>query len=153
MKPKKSVYLYQDQEFLGFFQSITEASKYTKESPNVILDVLEGKRQITRKGFHYSTKELTEEERNKLPIKKILKKDKEYKPRYNAECKEISNGFEYEVSCADHNVTYQARNKEERIKQFKYFLYSKLHSHWLTVPKQISNLEKIYINEFLESLS
>lgn len=153
MKEKRPVYVYKDNEYIGHFASMTEASKYTKECGNVIGDVLEGKRKLTRKGFHYTEKELTQEEINKLPKRKELKKDKEYTPRYNSECKQISNGFEYSVSCADHRVTYQARSKEERIKQFKYFLFNKLYTHWLTVPKAQVNLEKVYINEFLDSLS
>ena len=150
MKEKRQVYVYQDGEYVGFFASMSEASKYTRDNTNAILDVVQGKRKTTRKGYHYSQTKLTQEQMDALPKKKVIKK--EYKPRFNSECKQISNGFEYEVTCSDHQVTYQARSKEQRKKDFKYFLYQKLYSHWLTVPKAVANLEKTYIQEFLDSL-
>lgn len=152
MKQKKSVYLYQDGEYIGFFQSMTEASKYTKEGANVILDVVKGKRKLTRKGYHYSETKLTQEEMDALPKRKVLQ-EKTIQPRYNNECKQLINGYDYEVACADHKVTYQARSKEQRIKQFKFFIYQKLEKHWDSIPKAMVNLEKIYINEFLDSVS
>ena len=151
MKPRKSVYVYKDNEYIGLFNSLQEAGKFTKECGNVIGDVLEGKRKLTRKGYHYSQTKLTEEEINALPRKKVL--EKESKPRHNKECKEIINGYDYEVDCANHKVTYQPRSKEERIKQFKFFIYQKLQTHWDSIPKAAVNLERIYIQEFLDSLS
>ena len=81
-------------------------------------------------------------------------KEKEIKEgkRFNEDCKKLFNGFDYEVPCSNHQVTYQARSKEQRIKDFKYFLYQKLYTHWNSIPKAAVNLEKIFIDEFLSSI-
>ena len=150
MKPKRACYAYKNHELVGFFNSINEASDKTKENTATIRNILEGKQQISRRGYVYTDEPLTEEEIQSMPTKKE-KEIKEGK-RFNNDCKKLFNGFDYEVPCSDHQVTYQARSKEQRIKDFKYFLYKKLYTHWLTVPKAVKNLEIVYIDEFLSSI-
>ena len=151
MRPKRPVNVYRNHEFIGHFNSINEASDKTKENSATIRNILEGKQQITRKGYVYTDEPLTDEEIQSMPTKKE-KETKEGK-RFNNDCKKLFNGFDYEVPCSNHQVTYQARSKEQRIKDFKYFLYQKLYTHWLTIPKAAVNLERIYIQEFLDSVS
>ena len=148
MKPKRPCCAYKNHELVGFFNSINEASDQTNENATTIRNVLEGKQTISRKGYVYTDEPLTEEEMQSMPTIK----EKEYKPRFNGDCKQIINGYDYEVPCANHYVTYQARSKEQRIKDFKYFLYKKLQMHWDMIPKAQANLEKVYINEFLETI-
>lgn len=145
MRPKRPVNVYRNHEFIGHFNSINEASDKTKENSATIRNILEGKQQITRKGYVYTDEPLTEEEIQSMPIKEGK--------RFNNDCKKLFNGFDYEVPCSNHQVTYQARSKEQRIKDFKYFIYQKLYTHWNSIPKAAVNLERIYIDEFLDSLS
>lgn len=150
MRPKRACYAYKNHELVGFFNSINEASDKTKENTATIRNILEGKQQITRKGYVYTDEPLTEEEIQSMPTIKE-KKTKEGK-RFNNDCKKLFNGFDYEVPCNNHQVTYQARSKEQRIKDFKFFLYQKLYTHWNSIPKAQVNLEKIFIDEFLDSI-
>lgn len=122
MRPKKPVHVYKENQYLGHFESLADASRYTKDTPNAILDVIQGKRKLTRKGYHYNQTKLTEEEINNIQT--------------------VNN----------EQLTFQARNKEQRIKDFKYFLYRKLDKRWQTIPKQMANLEKQYIQEFLDTI-
>ena len=122
MRVKRPVHAYKENQYLGHFESLADASRYTKDTPNAILDVIQGKRKLTRKGYHYTQTKLTEEEINDIQT--------------------VNN----------EQLTYQPRSKEERIKQFKFFLYQKLDSHWQKLPKQMVNLEKIFIDEFLDSI-
>lgn len=149
MKPKRPCYAYKNNELVGFFNSLGEASDKTKENVTTIRNILEGKQEISRKGYVYTDEPLTEEEMQSMPTKKEIKQEK----RFNQDCKQIIGNYDYEVPCANHQVTYQARSKEQRIKQFKFFLYQKLQMHWQMIPKAAVNLEKVYINEFLDSLS
>ena len=151
MRPKRACYAYKNHELVGFFNSINEASDKTKENTATIRNILEGKQQITRKGYVYTDEPLTEEEIQSMPT--IKEKEIKEGKRFNNDCKKLFNGFDYEVPCSNHQVTYQARSKEQRIKDFKYFLYQKLDSHWQKLPKAAKNLEIVYINEFLDSLS
>lgn len=150
MRPKRPVNVYRNHEFIGHFNSINEASDKTKENAATIRNILEGRQQITRKGYVFTDEPLTDEEIQSMPTIKE-KKTKEGK-RFNKDCKKLFNGFDYEVPCNNHQVTYQARSKEQRIKDFKFFLYQKLYTHWNSIPKAAVNLERIYINEFLDSI-
>ena len=149
MKPKRPCYAYKNNELVGFFNSLGEASDKTKENTTTIRNILEGKQEISRRGYVYTDEPLTEEEIQSMPTKKEIKQEK----RFNNDCKQLFNGYDYEVPCNNHQVTYQARSKEQRIKDFKFFLYQKLQMHWDMIPKAQTNLEKVYINEFLDSLS
>lgn len=123
MRVKRPVHAYKENQYLGHFESLADASRYTKDTPNAILDVIQGKRKLTRKGYHYTQTKLTEEEINDIQT--------------------VNN----------EQLTFQARNKEQRIKDFKFFLYRKLDKRWQTIPKAAVNLERTYIQEFLDSIS
>lgn len=151
MRPKRACYAYKNHELVGFFNSLLEASQKTKDNVTTIRNILEGKQEISRKGYVYTDEPLTEEEIQSMPTKK--EKETKQGKRFNKDCKKLFNGFDYEVPCSNHQVTYQARSKEQRIKDFKYFLYQKLDMHWQLIPKAAVNLERIYIQEFLDSLS
>lgn len=149
MKPKRACYAYKNYELVGFFNSLGEASQKTKDNVTTVRNILEGKQEISRRGFVYTDEPLTEEEIQSMPTIK----QKTIKQRFNGDCKKIIGNYDYEVPCTNHMVTYQARSKEQRIKDFKFFLYQKLDMHWQQIPKAAKNLEIVYINEFLDSLS
>lgn len=148
MKPKRPCYAYKNNELVGFFNSLGEASDKTKENVTTIRNILEGIQQISRRGYVYTDEPLTEEEMQSMPTRT----QKEIKQRFNGDCKKIIGNYDYEVPCNNHQVTYQPRSKEQRIKQFKFFIYQKLQRHWDSIPKAAVNLEKVYINEFLNSI-
>ena len=67
-------------------------------------------------------------------------------------CRQIVDEQEYEVSGADGNVTYQASKKQERIDNFKQFLFTKFRERWILIPKKQATLERTFIREFLNSI-
>lgn len=137
------VYIYKNRELCCKAASITEAAEKTNVTPTQVRYILYhiGKQPCTRQGFAYSTKPLTDDEIEQLPC--IDNDQKGYTK---------VDGKKYEVSGADGNVTYQASNKQERIDNFKQFLYTKFRERWILIPKAQATLEKTFIREFLNSI-
>ena len=67
-------------------------------------------------------------------------------------CRQIVESQEYEVACKDGKVTYQASKKQERIDNFKQFLFNNFKKRWMLIPKKQATLEKTFIREFLDSI-
>ena len=67
-------------------------------------------------------------------------------------CRQIVEAQEYEVNCNDGKVTFQAAKKQERIDNFRQFLFTKFRERWMIIPQAQATLEKIYIREFLDSI-
>ena len=59
---------------------------------------------------------------------------------------------EYEVKYNDGRVTHQAAKKQERIENFKRFLFTKFRERWLLIPQAQATLERTFIREFLDSI-
>ena len=146
------IYIYKNREFCCKASSITEAADRTSSTPAQVRNILYhlGKQTCTRQGFAYSTKPLTDDEIEKLPC--MDTEQKGYKRIDGKSCRQIVEEQEYEVSGADGNVTYQASKKQERIDNFKQFLYTKLRERWMLIPKKQVTLEKTFIREFLDSI-
>lgn len=146
------VYIYKNKEFCCKAASITEAADKTSATPAQVRNILYhlGKQPCTRQGFAYSTKPLTDDEIEQLPC--IDTDQKGYTRVDGKRCRQIVEEQEYEVSGADGNVTYQASKKQERIDNFKQFLYTKFRERWILIPKAQATLEKTFIREFLDSI-
>lgn len=146
------VYIYKNKEFCCKASSITEAADKTSATPAQVRNILYhlGKQPCTRQGFAYSTKPLTDDEIEKLPC--IDTDQKGYTKVDGKSCRQIVEEQEYEVSGADGNVTYQASKKQDRIDNFKQFLYTKFRERWMFIPKKQATLEKTFIREFLDSI-
>lgn len=146
------VYIYKNQELWCKAASIAEAAEKTSATPAQVRNILYhlGKQTCTRQGFAYSTKPLTEDEREQLPCMDTDQKG--YTRVDGKSCRQIVEEQEYEVSGADGNVTYQASKKQERIDNFKQFLYTKFRERWILIPKKQATLEKTFIREFLNSI-
>ena len=146
------IYIYKNQEFLCKAASIAEAAEITSVTPTQVRNILYHlvKQPCTRQGFAYSTKPLKDEEREQLPC--IDADQKGYTRIDGKSCRQIVEEQEYEVSGADRNVTYQSSNKQERIDNFKTFLYTIFRDRWMLIPKKQATLEKTFIREFFDSI-
>lgn len=146
------VYIYKNKELCFKASSITEAAEITSVTPPQVRNILYhlGKQTCTRKGFSYSTKPLTDDEIEQLPCVDTDKKG--YTKVDGKRCRQIVDEQEYEVSGADGNVTYQASKKQERIDNFKQFLFTSFRERWMFIPKAQATLERTFIREFLDSI-
>ena len=146
------VYIYKNQELWCKAASIAEAADKTSATQAQVRSILYHlvKQPCTRQGFAYSTKPLTDDEIEKLPCIDTDKKG--YTKVDGKRCRQIVDEQEYEVSGADGNVTYQASKKQERIDNFKQFLFTSLKERWMLIPKKQATLERTFIREFLESI-
>lgn len=146
------VYIYKNRELCCKAASIAEAAEKTNVTPAQVRNILYhiGKQPCTRQGFAYSTKPLTDDEIEQLPCIDTDKKG--YTKVDGKRCRQIVDEQEYEVSGADGNVTYQASKKQERIDNFKQFLFNSLRERWMIINKKQATLERIFIREFLDSI-
>lgn len=146
------VYIYKNRELWCKASSIAEAADKTSVTPAQVRNILYhlGKQPCTRQGFAYSTKPLTDDEIEQLPC--IDTDQKGYTKVDGKRCRQIVDEQEYEVSGADGNVTYQASKKQERIDNFKQFLFTSLRERWMIIPKKQVTLERTFIREFLDSI-
>ena len=146
------VYIYKNREFCCKAESIAEAADITSVTPTQVRNILYhiGKQPCTRQGFAYSTKPLTDDEIEQLPC--IDTEQKGYTKVDGKSCRQIVDEQEYEVNCKDGKVTYQASKKQERIDNFKQFLFTSLKERWMLINKSQATLERTFIREFLDSI-
>ena len=146
------IYIYKNQELWCKAASIAEAAEITSVTPPQVRNILYhlGKQTCTRQGFSYSTKPLIEDEIEQLPC--IDTEQKGYTKVDGKRCRQIVEEQEYEVACKDGKVTYQASKKQERIDNFKQFLFNNFRERWMLIPKKQATLEKTFIREFLDSI-
>lgn len=148
----RQVYIYKNRELCCKAASITEAAEKTGVTQAQVRNILYhlGKQNCTRQGFAYSTKPLTDDEIEQLPC--IDTEQKGYTKVDGKRCRQVVDEQEYEVSGADGNVTYQASKKQERIDNFKQFLFNNFRKRWMLIPKKQATLERTFIREFLDSI-
>ena len=146
------IYIYKNQELWCKAASIAEAAEITSVTPTQVRNILYhiGKQTCTRQGFSYSPKPLTDDEIEQLPC--IDTEQKGYTKVDGKRCRQIVDEQEYEVACKDGKVTYQASKKQERIDNFKQFLFNSFRERWMLIPKKQATLEKTFIREFLDSI-
>ena len=146
------IYIYKNKELWCKAASIAEAAEITSVTPPQVRNILYhlGKQTCTRQGFSYATNPLTDNEIEQLPCMDTDKKG--YTKVDGKRCRQIVDEQEYEVSGEDGNVTYQASKKQERIDNFKQFLFNSFRERWMLIPKKQATLEKTFIREFLDSI-
>ena len=146
------IYIYKNKELWCKAASIAEAAEITSVTPPQVRNILYhiGKQTCTRQGFSYYTKPLKEDELEQLPC--IDTEQKGYKRIDGKSCRQIVEEQEYEVACKDGKVTYQASKKQDRIDNFKQFLFNSFRERWMIIPKKQATLEKTFIREFLDSI-
>lgn len=152
MKKPIQIWIYHNQEFIGKYSSMKEAAERAGVPPHTVFNIAHQKTKspCTRQGFHFSLKQLTEEEIGQLPIMDTVKKNG-YTRVDGRACRQIVEDMEYQVDCKNPQVCYLQRNKRDRIEEFKTFLFTKFRERWLLIPKPVATLERQYIRESLNS--
>lgn len=151
-KPKVQVHVYHNQDYKGKYQSIVEAANRAGVTPSTVRQILLGNQECTRQGFVFTYNQLTDEEREELPIRDTLPTKDGFIRHDGRSCRKLVEDAVYEVNCYDGHVTYLGKTKEAKIEQFKNFLFTKFHDRWMIIPKGVATLERQYIREFLNSI-
>lgn len=152
MRQKKVTYLYKDRQFIGEFESATQAAQHAGETTMVARNVLSKRCKITRKGYHYSYRPLSEEEMQQLPIReekqpKQQQKEKTYKTTY----REV-DGFRFEVEPNNPNLFQFPRNRKGKVELLKQFIFTHMEKHWSTIPRNVAVLQKQFVKDLCNSI-
>jgi hypothetical protein len=151
MKAKRKTYAYLNQEFKFVADSAKEAGQKTSVNVCSVLQILNGKQTCTKQGWHFSDHRLTDEERYKLPVKDNHFENK--KPsHWGKGCVREVESQVYEVDCNSPNVCYYPKKRNDKIEEFKTFLFTRFRERWLLVPKPLATLERQYIRDFLREM-
>lgn len=156
-KAKVEVWAYGNDGMCKKFDSITEAALAMGENP-VTLRLAANDGRITRKGFLYSFNQLTVNEVDKKfnEREKIIasyKKNQPKEERANPDCKEFIGSQEFSVDCSNRQITYIPRNRKDKIKLLKKFIWTHLQDRWMYLPTKVANIEKRAYQELLDSLA
>ena len=152
MRTKKRTYLYLYREFIGEFESATQAAQHAGETTMVARNVLSKRCKQTRKGYHYSYTPLTQEEIDNLPIReekqpKQQPKEKTYKVLY----RETEN-CRWEIESNNTAIFYFPRSRKEKVEMLKQFIYKKLTPIWRAQPKPLSEMEQEFVKDLCKSI-
>ena len=141
MKKKKKTYAYLNQEFKFAANSAAEAAMKASVATSVVCQILKQERICTKQGWHFSDHELTDEEIEQLPIKCN---------HHQAEVKDARGCDKDKKDCQDMMLFDFPRSKEEKVDEFKTFLYTIFRDRWMLIDKKVAQLEKAYIKEALQ---
>ena len=141
MKKKKKTYAYLNQEFKFAANSAAEAAMKASVATAVVYQILKQERICTKQGWHFSDHELTDEEIEQLPIKDN---------HHQAEVKDARGCDKDKKDCQDMMLFDFPRSKEEKVDEFKKFLYTLFRERWMLIDKKVAQLEKAYIREALQ---
>ena len=141
MKKKKKTYAYLNQEFKFVADSAAEAASKASVATAVIYQILKQERICTKQGWHFSDHELTDEEIEQLPIKDN---------HHQAEVKDARGCDKDKKDCQDMMLFDFPRSKEEKVDEFKSFLFTIFRERWMLIDKKVAQLEKAYIKEALQ---
>lgn len=141
MKGKKKTYAYLNQEFKFAANSAAEAAMKASVATAVVYQILKQERLCTKQGWHFSDHELTDEEIEQLPIKCN---------HHQAEVKDARGCDKDKKDCQDMMLFDFPRSKEEKVDEFKTFLYTIFRERWMLIDKKVAQLEKSYIREALQ---
>ena len=143
MKEKKKTYAYLNQEFKFAENSAAEAARKASVATAVVYQILSKQRPCTKQGWHFSDHELTDEEIEQLPIKDN---------HHQAEVKDARGCNKDKNDCQDMMLFDFPRSKEEKVDEFKSFLFTIFRERWMLIDKRVAQLEKAYIREALQEL-
>lgn len=152
MKKRTPIWVYRNQEFIGRYDSATEAAKRAGVTTCTVFNIAHGrvKMACTRMGFHFSLRQLTDEEMEQLPVMDTVQ-NQGYTRVDGRACKQLVEDAVYEVPCKDPKVCHLARSRQQRLEDFKMFLFTKFRERWLIIDKRVATLERQYIREMLKS--
>ena len=152
MRAKKTTYLYRNREYIGTFPSATQAAQHAGETTMVARNVLSKRCKITRKGYHYSYKPLTQEEMDNLPIREEKQKPKQQKEKvYKVLYRETEN-CRWEIESNNTAIFYFPRSRKEKVELLKQFIYKKLTPIWRMQPKARSEMEREFVKDLCKAI-
>ncbi len=145
---KSKTYVYKDKNLVATLDSATAAAEFAYTKPTIVSECANGKRLNTYNGWWFSYKPLTKEELEDIYT------PKEKRPRATKEeCTEkLSPRQEFAVDCDSREIFYLERSRKARVHQLRRYLYNALDERWFKIPTKLSNLEKRFIKEILDSL-
>lgn len=111
-------------QYIKTFASIKEASIETNETPDKIRSVINGKTQLTPRGWHY---------------KKVETKTKQKETKEKEET-------------IDENFFYMPKDKENRKKMLKNYIESRLGTYMMHLTKHQQILERKFLQTIIKSL-
>ena len=141
MKKKKKTYAYLNQEFKFVADSASEAARKSSVATSVVYQILKKQTLCTKQGWHFSDHELTDEEIEQLPIKDN---------HHQAEVKDARGCDKDKKDCQDMMLFDFPRSKEEKVDEFKTFIFTIFRERWMLIDKKVAQLEKAYIREALQ---
>lgn len=141
MKKKKKTYAYLNQEFKFVADSASEAARKSSVATSVVYQILKKQRLCTKQGWHFSDHKLTDEEIEQLPIKDN---------HHQAEVNDARGCNKDKNDCQDMMLFDFPRSKEEKVDEFKSFLFTIFRERWMLIDKKVAQLEKAYIKEALQ---
>ena len=141
MKKKKKTYAYLNQEFKFVADSASEAARKSSVATSVVYQILKKQRLCTKQGWHFSDHELTDEEIEQLPIKCN---------HHQAEVKDARGCDKDKKDCQDMMLFDFPRSKEEKVDEFKTFIFTIFRERWMLIDKKVAQLERAYIREALQ---
>lgn len=140
MKKKKKTYAYLNQELKFITPTASEAASKASVATSVVYQILKQERICTKQGWHFSDHKLTDEEIEQLPIKCN---------HHQAEVKDARGCDKDKKDCQDMLFDFP-RSKEEKVDEFKSFLFTIFRERWMLIDKKVAQLEKAYIREALQ---
>lgn len=140
MKGKKKTYAYLNQELKFITPTAAEAASKASVATAVVYQILSKQRLCTKQGWHFSDHELTDEEIEQLPIKCN---------HHQAEVKDARGCDKDKKDCQDMMFGFP-RSKEEKVDEFKSFLFTIFRERWMLIDKKVAQLEMAYIREALQ---
>ena len=143
MKGKKKTYAYLNQELKFITPTALEAARKASVATAVVYQILKQERICTKQGWHFSDHELTDEEIEQLPIKDN---------HHQAEVKDARGCNKDKNDCQDMMLFDFPRSKEEKVDEFKSFLFTIFRERRMLIDKRVAQLEKAYIREALQEL-
>ena len=128
MRNQIQVNVYRNQEFIGHFATIRDASKSCGDSQTLIANYMRNKK-VTRRGYFYTQETLTKEQ-----LKEIM-------PMSNEHSDDIQRGD-----------FFLEKSSEGRKAQLETYICTHLQSYWSRLPKQLAKAHRKFIKALLESI-
>lgn len=151
MRKGNRVFIYLNQEYWGEAESQIKAAKKCSVSIATVQQVLSKRIPCTKRGFYFSLKPLTDEERYELPVKDNHFENQD-PTHWGRGCVREVEQQVYEVECKSPNITCLPNKRADKIEEFKTFLFTKFRERWLLIPKPLATLERCYIRDFLREM-
>lgn len=151
MRKGKRVYIYLNQEYWGEAETICKAAKKCNVSTTTVQQILSKRIPCTKRGFYFSTKPLTDEERYELPVKDNHFENQD-PTHWGRGCVREVEQQVYEVDCKSPTVVYIPNKRSEAIEQLKDFIFTRLRGRWLLIPKSLATLERQFLRDSFRKL-